>query len=75
MKSSILALASGASGRHARHFYVVMGEVDLSEFREAPDDAAITRHVLSVGGLRFVRTKTLKAFPETVYREIIRSLG
>jgi uncharacterized protein with GYD domain len=23
----------------------------------------------------FVRTKTLKAFPETAYREIIRSLG
>ena len=26
-------------------------------------------------GREFVRTKTLKAFPETAYREIIRSLG
>jgi uncharacterized protein with GYD domain len=26
-------------------------------------------------GLGFVRTKTLKAFPQTAYREIIRSLG
>jgi uncharacterized protein with GYD domain len=31
--------------------------------------------VLHLGGLGFVRTKTLKAFPETAYREIIRSLG
>jgi uncharacterized protein with GYD domain len=31
--------------------------------------------VLQLGDLGFVRTKTLKAFPETAYREIIRSLG
>jgi uncharacterized protein with GYD domain len=33
------------------------------------------RRVLELGGLGFVRTKTLKAFPETAYREILRSLG
>ena len=32
-------------------------------------------YVLQLGGLGFVRTNTLKAFPETAYREIIRSLG
>ena len=42
---------------------------------EAPDDAVMARYVLQLGGLGFVRTKTLKAFPETAYREIIRSLG
>ena len=31
--------------------------------------------LLKFADLGFVRTKTLKAFPETAYREIIRSLG
>ena len=31
--------------------------------------------VLHLGGLGIVRTRTLKAFPETAYREIIHSLG
>ena len=39
------------------------------------DDAVMARYVLQLGRLGFVRTKTLKAFPETAYREIIRSLG
>ena len=29
----------------------------------------MARYVLQLGGLGFVRTKTLKAFPETAYRE------
>jgi hypothetical protein len=37
--------------------------------------ALVARYVLEPGGVGFVRTKTLKAFPETTYREIIRSLG
>ena len=37
--------------------------------------ALAARYVLEPGGVGFVRTKTLKAFPETAYREIIRSLG
>ena len=40
-------------------------------FARAPDDAVMARYVLHLGGLGFVRTKTLKAFPETAYREII----
>jgi uncharacterized protein with GYD domain len=52
-----------------------MGEVDFVGICEAPDDAVMARYVLRLGGLGFVRTKTLKAFPETAYREIIRSLG
>jgi uncharacterized protein with GYD domain len=35
----------------------------------------MARYVLQLGGLGFVRMKTLKAFPESVYCEIIRSLG
>jgi uncharacterized protein with GYD domain len=54
---------------------MVMGEFDFVGICDAPDDAVMARYVLQLGGLGFVRTKTLKAFPETAYREIIRSLG
>ena len=64
-------------GGEMRQFYMVMGEFDFCRnLRGLPDDAvAWLRYVLQLGGLGFVRTKTLKAFPETAYREIIRSLG
>jgi uncharacterized protein with GYD domain len=62
-------------GGELKHFYMVMGEVDFVAICEAPDDAVMARFVLQLGGLGFVRTRTLKAFPETAYREIIRSLG
>jgi uncharacterized protein with GYD domain len=48
---------------------------DFVAICEASDDAVMARYVLQLGGLGFVRTKTLKAFPETAYREIICSLG
>jgi uncharacterized protein with GYD domain len=51
------------------------GEFDFVANCEAPDDAVMARYVLQLGSLGFVRTKALKAFPETAYREIIRSLG
>jgi uncharacterized protein with GYD domain len=56
-------------------FYTVMGDFDFVGICEAPDDAVIARYVLQLGGLGFVRTNTLNEFPETAYREIIRSLG
>ena len=62
-------------GGEMKQFYMVMGEFDFVGICEAPDDAVMARYVLQLGGLGFVRTKTLKAFPETAYREIIRSLG
>ena len=58
-----------------KQFYMVMGDVDFVGICEAPDGAVMARYVLQLGGLGFVCTKTLKAFPETANREIIRSLG
>jgi uncharacterized protein with GYD domain len=54
---------------------MTMGEYDLIVVYEAPDDAVATRFTLQLGMLGTVRTKTLKAFPEAAYREIIASLG
>jgi uncharacterized protein with GYD domain len=62
-------------GGEMKQFYMVMGEFDFVGICEAPDDAVMARYVLQLGSLGFVRTKTLKAFPESAYREIIRSLG
>src|SRR5580658_304552 len=62
-------------GGEMKQFYMVMGEFDFVGICEAPDDAVMARFVLQLGGLGFVRTKTLKVFPENAYREIIRTLG
>lgn len=54
---------------------MTMGDYDLVAVYEAPDDAIAARFTLILGMLGNVRTKTLKAFPEAAYREIINSLG
>jgi len=62
-------------GGQFRAFYMTMGEHDLVLIYEAPDDAVAARFTLLLGKLGNVRTKTLRAFPEPAYREIINSLG
>jgi hypothetical protein len=44
-------------------------------WHEAPDDAVAARFSLMLGMLGDVRIRTLKAFTEQAYREIINSLG
>jgi uncharacterized protein with GYD domain len=58
-----------------RSFYLTMGDYDIVAIFEAPDDAVAARFSLQLGMLGNVRTRTLKAFPEAAYREIINSLG
>jgi len=53
---------------------MTMGDYDLVFVYEAPDDAVAARFTLVLGQLGTVRTRTLKAFPEAAYREIINSL-
>jgi uncharacterized protein with GYD domain len=56
-------------------FYLTMGDYDMVVILEAPDDAVAARFSLQLGMQGNVRTRTLKAFPEAAYREIINSLG
>lgn len=56
-------------------FYMTMGDFDMVAIYEAPDDAVAARFALQLGMQGTVRTRTLKAFPEAAYREIIKSLG
>jgi len=62
-------------GGEFRSFYMTMGEYDLVAVYEAPDDAVAARFTLLLSQMGSVRTKTLKAFPEAAYREIVNSLG
>lgn len=62
-------------GGDFKSFFLTMGEYDFIAVYEAPDDAIAARFTLQLGSLGNVRTKTLKAFPEAAYREIITSLG
>ena len=62
-------------GMEMKDFYMTMGEYDMVVIYEAPDDAVAARCTLLLAQLGSVRTKTLKAFPEAAYREIINSLG
>jgi len=61
-------------GGEFRSLYMTMGDYDLVFIYEAPDDAVAARFTLLLGQLGTVRTRTLKAFPEAAYREIIHSL-
>src|SRR6202035_910015 len=56
-------------------FSLTMGDYDMVAIYEAPDDAVAARFNLQLGMMGNVRTRTLKAFPEAAYREIISSLG
>ncbi len=62
-------------GGEFKSFFMTMGDVDMVAVIEAPDDAVAARFALQVGLLGNIRTRTLKAFPEAAYREIVASLG
>ena len=62
-------------GGEFKSLYMTMGDYDLIVVYEAPDDAVAARFTLLLGQMGSVRTRTLKAFPEAAYREIILSLG
>ena len=62
-------------GGEFQEFYLTMGEFDMVGVCNAPDDAVMARFALKLGMMGNVRTRTLKAFPENAYREIVNSLG
>jgi uncharacterized protein with GYD domain len=61
-------------GGEFRAVYMTLGDYDLVLIYEAPDDAVAARFMLLLGQMGYVRTRTMKAFPEAAYREIIHSL-
>ena len=60
-------------GGRMQALYLTMGQYDLVGIFEAPDDAIAARFIMMLGRLGNVRTRTMKAFPEEAYRQIINS--
>ncbi|HUF92141.1 MAG TPA: GYD domain-containing protein [Candidatus Limnocylindria bacterium] len=67
-------MIKGAGGE-MKAFYMTMGAYDLVTIVDAPDDEAVAKLLLTIGGLGNVRTTTLRAFSEAETRKIIGSLG
>jgi uncharacterized protein with GYD domain len=62
-------------GGEFKSVFLTLGDYDLVLIYEAPDDAVAARFNLQIGMQGNIRTRTMKAFPEAAYREIITSLG
>lgn len=56
-------------------FLMTMGEFDFVMQVEAPDDAIAARFALMLGRMGNVRTRTMKAFPEKAYRQIVATVA
>jgi len=68
------ALAKQMGGEFL-HFYMTMGEYDMVGIFDFPSDAIAAQYILRLASAGALRGKTLKAFPEPEYREIMKSLG
>ncbi|CAN7224200.1 GYD domain-containing protein [Rhizobium sp. LjRoot254] len=64
-----------AMGGAIRDFYLTMGESDMVAICEAPDDAVMARFCLTLSLAGNVRSRTMKAFPESAYRELIGTIN
>jgi uncharacterized protein with GYD domain len=62
-------------GGKVKNFYMTIGGYDLVVIYEMPDEMTSAKFLLTVGSTGAVRTKTLTAFSEAEYREIIAALG
>jgi uncharacterized protein with GYD domain len=62
------------AGGELKAFYMTMGAYDIVTIVEAPNDEAVAKLLLTIGGLGNVRTTTLRAFDEADTRKIIASL-
>jgi uncharacterized protein with GYD domain len=62
-------------GGEMKQFFMTMGEYDMVAISEFPDDNVVAQFMLRLTMAGAVRGKTLKAFPEPEYREIMKALG
>ncbi len=69
----VKSLAKKLGGKLTK-FYLTMGDHDIVVVYDMPDEATAAKFLLSVGSTGAVRTKTLVAFPETEFRQIIAAL-
>ena len=61
-------------GGKLRDFYLTLGEYDLVVIFEVPDDRSAAKFLLSLDTPSRVTTRTMKAFGEGEFREILQEL-
>jgi uncharacterized protein with GYD domain len=66
--------AFSAAGGRMTDFYMVLGDYDVVNIGEFPNDEAYLTTLLEVASRGAVRTTTLKAFTEDEYRRIIAAI-
>jgi uncharacterized protein with GYD domain len=55
--------------------YLTIGPHDFVAIVQAPNDDLVAKFILAVGAQGYVRTTTLKAYPEAEYRRLISGAG
>ena len=63
------------AGASIKEVYWTMGQYDICTVVDAPDDAALTALLLTVGGLGNVRTQSLRAFNADEMGKIVGRIG
>ena len=66
--------AFSAAGGRMTDFYMVLGDYDVVNIGEFPNEEAYLTTLLEVASRGAVRTTTLKAFTEDEYRRIIAAI-
>ena len=61
-------------GAELKDLYLTMGEYDLIATVEAERDDAVAKFALALASIGNVRAKTVKAFSELEYRNIVEAL-
>jgi uncharacterized protein with GYD domain len=64
-----------ATGIQLKAFYMVMGQYDMVNIVEAPDDATLAIGLLNLASQGNLQTETLRAFTEDEYKKIISAIG
>jgi uncharacterized protein with GYD domain len=67
-------VAFRAAGAELKAYYLTIGQYDAVAITEAPDDETVAKLSLTIGSRGFIRTETLRAFPEDQYRRIVAGL-
>ena len=61
-------------GGEIKQFYLTLGQYDAVIVVEAPNDEAALTGILQSVSKGYIRTQTLRAFPENEYRKIVAAL-
>ena len=61
-------------GGELKAFYLVMGQYDAVVITELPDDETATKFAIATAARGYIRTETMRAYPEAEYRKIIAAL-